>query len=147
LQHFLNLHVYNNVRNLQTVLFYSFHNFNSLVMQGLEKFISGAKLEKVVSGIEAVQQGAKFNGTIYVKKENRNTNIVSFYADGSYYQVAVMPEYANEVKEILTDALNGKPSATASAQAQKNEWIVNDTKITNKLDYGQMWALHGTDFE
>jgi hypothetical protein len=116
-------------------------------MQGLEKFISGAKLEKVVSGIEAVQQGAKFNGTIYVKKENRNTNIVSFYADGSYYQVAVMPEYANEVKEILTDALNGKPSATASAPAQKNEWIVNDTKITNTLDYGQMWALHGTDFE
>ncbi len=144
MQHFLKLYVYNSVRNLQTVLF---HNFNSLFMQGLEKFISGARLEKVVSGIEAVQQGAKFNGTIYVKKENKNTNIVSFYADGSYYQVAVMPEYANEVKEILTDALNSKPSATASAPAQKNEWIVNDTKITNALDYGQMWALHGTDFE
>jgi hypothetical protein len=116
-------------------------------MQGLEKFISGARLEKVVSGIEAVQQGAKFNGTIYVKAQNRNTTIVSFYADGAMYQIAVSPEYATEVKEVLTEALNGKPSATASAPAQKNEWIVNDTKITNALDYGQMWALHGTDFE
>ena len=113
-------------------------------MQSLEKFISGSRLEKVLEGITSVQQGAKFNGTIYVKKENRNTNIVSFYADGKLYQVAIMPEYANEVKAILESALNSKSSATATAA---NEWIVNDKKVTNNLDYGQMWAMHGTDFE
>lgn len=87
--------------------------------------------------------GSKFNGVVYQKNNGKHYCMLFIYLDGEVFKLeSTLQSTAAAEKKAFEAALANKPVATS-----KNEWIVNDKKIVNRLDYGQMYERYGMDFE
>ena len=90
---------------------------------------------------QRIENGEKFNGTVYNKFNGKNWVTFSIYLDNKYFKICeVQKSQMNETKKEIENALcvNSLP---------KNEWLVNGKKVQNNLSYGEMWEKYGTDFE
>jgi len=103
---------------------------------------------KIEIAKERIQNGAKFNGTVYGKRANRNNVDVHIYLDGQYvYLARVGVKEAEEYKAEVSAYLGGPSKGTTSSGTQMHEWYVNGRKIYNNLTQAEMFAIYGTDFE
>jgi len=90
---------------------------------------------------EKIENGASFNGTVYVKNNGKNWSTISVYIAGQYTKIAeVQQKTAQSVKSEVEAALS-------RSQENKNEWLVNGKKVVNNLSYAEMYNRYGMDFE
>jgi hypothetical protein len=98
---------------------------------------------KFQDAIQAINNGGKFNGVVYGKNNGKNWTSLSVYVDNKFYNLGSVPQTDAEAskKEFLS-------FVNVSNNTQpKNEWLVNEKKVNNKLNYGQMYNKYGMDFE
>ena len=99
---------------------------------------------RLAPALEAIQNGAKFNGTVYTKKNGKWWMLVHIYLDGKLVKLDnCLKSDVAEFKALAERVLNG----ASVTPAGKNEWLVNEKKVVNNLNYGDMWLRYGTDFE
>ena len=101
---------------------------------------------RLLPALEAIQNGAKFNGTVYTKANGKLWMLVFVYLDGKVVRLDNCHKSdVAEFKALAEATLNGvsiKPVVSGT-----NTWLVNDKKVVNNLNYGDMWLRYGTDFE
>lgn len=98
--------------------------------------------ERVLSAVEKINAGSKFNGVFYKTSEGH----LNIYIDGklvSLYRTK-NKEHLSELENIVKSMIEAKETKNSP---HANEWLVNEKKVTNSLNYAQMWDKYGTDFE
>ena len=79
---------------------------------------------RLLPALEAIQNGAKYNGTVYTKASGKLWYTVFVYIDGKVAKLDTCHKSdVAEFKALAEATLNG-----VSVNAAKNEWLVNDRK-------------------
>lgn len=105
-----------------------------------------AKKRKIMQQIlntikEKIENGASFNGTVYVKNNGKNWSTISVYIAGQYTKIAeVQQKTVQTVKKEVEAALK-------RSEENRNEWLVDGGKVVNNLSYADMYNRYGMDFE
>lgn len=87
-------------------------------------------------------RGAKFNGTIYAKKQGRRF-LVTVYIDGK-------EKLIGDVEKLDVDSIKSEAATYLSVSAKTNnstEWTINGKTVSNNLSYADMYKMYGMDFE
>lgn len=99
---------------------------------------------RIETAKERIQNGAKFNGVIYGKRANKNNVDLQIYLDGSLVHLTrIDPTDVEETKKEILSFFQ----IEEKQEIKKNEWLVDGKRVTNNLDYGQMFDRYGMDFE
>jgi hypothetical protein len=88
-----------------------------------------------------IENGAKFNGTVYSKYNGKNWVTFSIYLDGQYFKISEVS------KSVMVETKKEIENSLCTNNAVQNGWLVDGKKVYNNLGYAEMFAKYGTDFE
>ncbi len=102
-------------------------------------------MENLQIAAKKINEGAKFNGMVYGKNNGKNWTTLSVYVNGEYIRLCEVQR--GEVEKTKAEFMSLVAGVEIRTNSGTNEWILNDKKIYNNLNYGEMLQQYGTDFE
>jgi len=100
--------------------------------------------EQITIAKNRIESGAKFNGVIYAKNNGKNWCLLHIYLDGEFFKLGSIEQ---KNKTSIISSIEAQLQPTEVKKENNNTWLINDKKITNNLNYAQMFEQYGTDFE